>query len=80
MIEVLGDDRIRFSTVVSRQPVLVNGPLSPSCSVLPLTFDSCIVRIAPMVFLPGEILVAFSPGKASCDRVSLPNLVCLLGV
>ena len=21
-----------------------------------------------------------SPGKASCDRVTLPNLVCMLGV
>ena len=40
------------------------------------TFYNCIV---PVGFLPRENLVAF-PGKASCDRVALPNLLCMLGV
>ena len=36
---------------------------------------NCIV---PIGFLPWEIRVAL--GKASCDRVALPNLGCMLGV
>ena len=39
-------------------------------------FYKCIV---PIGFLPWEIRVAFL-GKASCNRVALPNLRCMLGV
>ena len=33
-----------------------------------------------MGFLQWEIRVAFSPRKASCNRIALPNLGCMLGV
>ena len=33
----------------------------------------------PMGFCPGKIGF-LSPGKASCDKVALPNLRCMLGV
>ena len=41
-----------------------------------LLIYNCIV---PLGFLPWEIQVAL-PGKASCDRVALPNLTGMLGV
>ena len=31
-------------------------------------------------FSHGKFELLFSPGKASCDRVALPNLRCMLGV
>ena len=39
--------------------------------------NNCTV---PLGFLPWEIRVVFSSGKASCDRVALPNLRCMPGV
>ena len=39
---------------------------------------TCYNCIAQVGFLPWEIRV--SPGTASCDRVALPNLRCMLGV
>ena len=39
-----------------------------------------ILQLCCMGFLPWEIRVAFSPGKANCDRVALPNRQCMVGV
>ena len=43
---------------------------------LMLLFYSCIV---PLGFLPGNFGLLL-PGKASCDRVVLPNLWCMPGL
>ena len=50
--------------------------LTTFCFKKKTNFYNCI---APMGFLLQKIQVAF-PGKASCDIVALPNLLCMLGL